>query len=110
MPLAYARDDDEFTVRMITNTVAGLIRDAPFIQAAIKKLQMCLTLSVSSPNQDTLDETLWIYRYFFAIYIHHIYTPYGFVIYLHKYVYVNHVKSVVCMQIFLINLQIIFVE
>jgi len=42
-----ALDDDVLIVSVITNTVVSTDHDVPFIQATIKKLQMCLTLSVS---------------------------------------------------------------
>lgn len=48
-----ALDNDVLTVSVITNTVASADHDVPFVQAAIKELQMCLTLSVSLQTRAT---------------------------------------------------------
>jgi len=48
-----ALDDDVLIVSVITNTVVSTDHDVPFIQATIKELQMCLTLSVSFKTRVT---------------------------------------------------------
>lgn len=59
-----ALEDDVLTVSVITNMVVSVDHDVPFIQATIKELQMCLTLSVSLQTRlldisDVVYDIIW---------------------------------------------------